>query len=383
MTGSSASATAGSGYQSGTSSNMNSAGSSSSQTGQSTWIPNSAMDNNYGQANQQLDYLQSTPSGYFSGQTYASPSTPTQESAQTLYNTMGLGNTAMNNLANNAGASQGYYNNASQVTSAGVPSYLQAANSAQNASGTQQGINNMSLGNYGFLSNAADVANNPYVQGQAQALTNQLNQNFAENLLPTINQGANQVNALGSSRQGLAQAKGMETTQDAISEGLASLYGSAYNTGIGAQQNALSYTDNMLSNQLAPAQAQEYSGNLYGTAGSQLGKAGEYQQQGLTDYTTNMQNAMDIGTQGAENASTAGKNIESYWQSAIDDAVDRYNAQYEEPWDRLDSSSDVINSLFGALGTDYTSSTSQTTSQSSGKSQDTGYNLADEFSIGK
>lgn len=95
---------------------------------------------------------------------------------------------------------------------------------------------------------AADVANNPYVSGMADALTSRVNRNFNENLLPGITTGAVGMGGFGT-RDAVAQGVAAGQTSDVLSEHLANLYGGAYNTGLGASSAALGMSPMMASGQ--------------------------------------------------------------------------------------------------------------------------------------
>ena len=265
----------------------------------------------------------STP--YFPGQGYVSPSSATQQGVN-------MGMSAMP-----------YYQGAASQAAGASPTFNTSANMAMGAIPTQQGINNVSLGNYGFLSNAADVANNPYVQGQLGANQRQVTQALNEQWLPQINSGAQEVNALGSTRHGVAQAQGIERAANQLANTNASTMLGAYGQGLTAQQNALGQTGNVLANQLAPAQAAGYAGQQQLAGAGAQGQAAGY-----------------LG-QGAESALGYGQNVEGYQQQALDDAINRFNYQYEEPWQRAQNVGNLIGNLFGNYGT--------TTSSQTGTSQ--------------
>ena len=228
------------------------------------------------------------------------------------------------NIANMATTPTPYFPGQGYVAPSAATQYgiNQGMNAAQ---GGMQDVNRTSLGNFNFLSNAADVANNPYVNNMLDVNQQRVTQNFKENLLPSINTGAAKVNAMGSSRQGIAQAQGAERTAQQLANTNKELMMDAYNSGLGAQQNALSQTGAMHQNLLAPSAA-----------------------------------AMGMGSA-----------IEGYQSKALDDAMARHNYQYEEPWQRVDNVAKLIGNLFGNYGTSSTKSTGTgtgTTSQSSGGS---------------
>lgn len=167
---------------------------------------------------------------------------------------------------------------------------------------TQQGVGQLAQGadamlpflgqmgkNYDFLSGAADVANNPYVQRMLGANAQQVGQQLSEQWLPAINRGAQAVNAMGSDRQGIAQGQGVERAAQALANANSQTMLNAYGQGLGAQQNALSSTPDVLRNLLAPG----------------LGRIG------------------------------AGQTAEGYQQKALDDQMARFNWMFTEPYQRM------------------------------------------------
>lgn len=72
------------------------------------------------------------------------------------------------------------------------------------------------------------MAGNPYLQDQANAITQQATQNLQNNILPGINSGAMMAGGFGGSRQGIAQGLAIGQTNQGITNSLASLYGNAY-----------------------------------------------------------------------------------------------------------------------------------------------------------
>lgn len=69
---------------------------------------------------------------------------------------------------------------------------------------------------------------NPYLPQQAQAITQQANNNLFNYQMPQINSGAIAAGGFGGSRQGIAQGLAIGQTNQGLSSSLASLYGNAY-----------------------------------------------------------------------------------------------------------------------------------------------------------
>ena len=77
---------------------------------------------------------------------------------------------------------------------------------------------------------------NPYLPSQAQAITNQVNNNLQQQQIPGINSGAIAAGGFGGSRQGIAQGLAIGQTNQALGNSLANLNFNAWNQG---EQNAL------------------------------------------------------------------------------------------------------------------------------------------------
>jgi hypothetical protein len=244
---------------------MSSGGSTSntSSQSQSGWTPNSAASPGYGFIGGNTTQLMQEPVPYFPGQTYVGPSSLTQQGVAAQQ----MGAQAM------------------------IPTLQQAAQ------------------NYGSLSNAADISNNKNVQDMMAANNTAATDWLNQTALPTINSGAQSVNAMGSDRQGLMQGQAAGEAQKNLLSQNAATQMDAYTAGLGAQQSALGQTGSMLSNYLQPAGA--------------LGQAGQ--------------------------------TVEGYQGAALQDAMNRYSYQYQEPWQRMQNTGSSLGFL-QPLGTSYGSS---------------------------
>lgn len=90
--------------------------------------------------------------------------------------------------------------------------------------------------------NMLDVANNPYVQGQANAITGKVTDNLLQTVLPSIRTGATMASgpyAGGGTREGVAQGLAIGQTNEELSRALAGLYGGAYQSGLSAMGSAV------------------------------------------------------------------------------------------------------------------------------------------------
>lgn len=86
---------------------------------------------------------------------------------------------------------------------------------------------------------------NPYLQQQADAITNQVNQNWTRVQQPSIRSGAMAAGGFGGSRQGVVEANALNDINQGLSNSLANLYGTdwtnAQNRGLQQQQISNSY----------------------------------------------------------------------------------------------------------------------------------------------
>lgn len=86
---------------------------------------------------------------------------------------------------------------------------------------------------------------NPYLQGQADAITRTATNNLNRNILPGIGSGAVAAGGYGGSRQGIAEGIAIGDTNKGITDSLSNLYSNAYgqnqqyNLGLGGLGNQL------------------------------------------------------------------------------------------------------------------------------------------------
>ena len=260
----------------------------------SGFTPNAAATPGYGYLAGSMQNQMDAPVGYFPGQTYIGPSGLTQQ---------GVG------MGAEAGQQYGQAGNMMQ----------NAAMSGYGAVPGMYGVNNQALQNYGFLSNAADVANNPYVQNQLRA-NNIAAMGTLGQMMPTVNAGAQSVNAMGSGRHGLMQSNAITGTLNNMQQQNTSLMTNAYGQGLGAQQYALGATGAMHQNLGAPANYMGQLGQMYGQGAGLRG-------------------------QGAQMLGQAGHTVEQYQQQALQDAMNRYAYQYQEPYQRNQNTMEYLNAM--------------------------------------
>ena len=131
----------------------------------------------------------------------------------------------------------------------------QGWNAAQAAIPGMRGAANTALGNYGFLSRAADVANNPYVQGMMGNNRAAAQRSLTEDFLPALGNQSQAAGGMGGSRQGVAQGMATDRAMRSMLEANNSLAMGAYSQGLGAQQSALGSLGAVQQGLMAPGAA--------------------------------------------------------------------------------------------------------------------------------
>lgn len=146
-------------------------------------------------------------------------------------------------------ASQGpQYVGPSQATQSGWGAALNAIPGMNQA-------NDAAMRNYQYLSSAADVANNPYVQGMMSNNRAAAQRSLTEDFLPALGNQAQTAGGMGGSRQGVAQGMATDRVAQSMLEANNSLAMGAYGQGLTAQQNALNSLGSLQQGMMAPALA--------------------------------------------------------------------------------------------------------------------------------
>lgn len=193
---------------------------------------------------------------------------------------------------------------------------------------------------------SATAGQNPYLQQMGDALVQQNTQNLQRNVLPRVSSAAMAAGGYGGSRQGVVESNAISDLNTANANGLASLYGGAYNTNLqydlGRRSNDLGYFGAANSYNLG-------MGNLgLGYAGLDRQIANDNMSWGQQGYNNNM----GLWGQLMNNNQTgigAGTNIQNtpqgYWQ--------QFGNQYNsigQGYGTQTSSGGGGNPIMGALG---------------------------------
>ena len=171
-----------------------------------------------------------------------------------------------------------------------------------NSARASQGVLDPTKSLFKLLSGQPD---NPYLDQQAGAITDQLTQNMMENIMPGIRSDAIVSGQYGGSRQGLAESKAISNLNRDIAPALTNLYSGAYENA----QNRMTGTANALNDQAFTNSTNNdnrmFSANLANVANkmntdqfnANLGLNNNSQE--LTKNTTNLGNRMqgaNLGT---------------------------------------------------------------------------------------
>ena len=203
----------------------------------------------------------------------------------------------------------------------GSPLYNQSQNVASGLlSGQMQGVSiPQTFSGMGALDPTAAYQSqlsgqvNPYVDQMAQSITNQVNRNTLENVMPSIRSGAQAAGQYGSSRQGIAEGLAASRAQQDLGSSLSNLYGSAYENAQGRQASAANQLGSMGVNNAQNNNTQRLA---------QFNTGANLWNQGNNTQNTAVQNALGIAN---------------------------YPNQYQ--WDQLKNYSGIVNPMAGMGGT--------------------------------
>jgi hypothetical protein len=124
-------------------------------------------------------------------------------------------------------------------------------------------IMNQALGAYGYGTGSSilDVANNPYVQGMAQAAARDAYSGLGPQF-SNIRGGAIQSGGYGGGRQGIAEGTALAGANQNAMNATANIYGNAYSQGLGHQANVLGQTGSIINSGFAPYEQLNTSGSM-------------------------------------------------------------------------------------------------------------------------
>lgn len=202
--------------------------------------------------------------------------------------------------------SQGMINDSQQFLGQSG-NYLTAANRMANfnpADPTQQNITNAGL-----------YANNPSLDGAIDAASRDVTRNLTENVLPGINRTAAGTGNTNSSRTGVAEGIALRGAQDRIGDIASTIRADAYNNGLNLSEQ-----------------------------GRQANMQGQLQGQGMGLDALNVAvgRGMDLRNQGMQGTvnmydllGRAGDKFQQDAQGYADANYQRWQGQYNKPWDLL------------------------------------------------
>lgn len=128
---------------------------------------------------------------------------------------------------------------------------------------------------------------NQYVKSAADAVTRGATDNLLENILPSIRSGATSAGGQysgGSTRQGVAEGKAIQGTSREISDSLAKMFLSNYQTGLTGLGSAVNNNQNVMQQMLFPSSVMQAVG------GQQQGM----EQAKLTEMINNFYTQQDL-----------------------------------------------------------------------------------------
>ena len=264
-------------------------------------------------------YNQYMGSPWYQGQLYAGMN-PYQTGAAS-----GAANYAM---GQGMGLSQGMVNDSQQFLGQS-PAYLAAANRLSNWNPSDPTQSN--------IASAGQYADNPYLNGAIDAASRDVTRNLTEDVLPGINRGAAAGGNTNSTRTGIAEGIALRGAQDRIGDISSTIRADAYNNGLSMAENARqSNMGNWLNAQ----------GMGLDALNSAIGRGMDLRNQGMQG-TVNMYDLLG----------RAGDKYQQDAQGYADANYQRWQGQYNQPWD-------LLSRYMGAVGgTNWGSQTQNSTIQ--------------------
>lgn len=151
---------------------------------------------------------------------------------------------------------QSLFNNPNQNLTQGNQMALNYAgsNGLQNTIGNTQNALNFAL-------NPQNSFNNPYLQGAMQSAIRPLTQNFQENVLSGITDGAVAAGQSGSSRQGIAEGIAARGYMDQVGDVVNNMAYQNYNDGFNRMSNAVGQAGQVANLGMLPSSIYQNVGN--------------------------------------------------------------------------------------------------------------------------
>lgn len=269
--------------------------------------------------------------------------------AEQLASAIGKPTNSVGNYLVDGGADRGFGGYSKGITDTYTASASGQANAPQASPGgnTIAGPSNAAYGsNLGFSSQQTQQQN-PYLDQQAQAITNQMNNNWTRNLAPSIRSGAMAAGGFGGSRQGVVEANGLNDLNQGLGNSLANLYGGAWNQqqSNNLQQQSINNQGRSISNSydlglrssdlgFANLDANIYQNNF----GNQMNAA----QFGMNAYNT-------MGNQNT-NATNAANTVQNQPLNYFNNASDKTNGVANGYGSQTSSQTMPGNTMAGVLG---------------------------------
>lgn len=140
-----------------------------------------------------------------------------------------------------------------QLTAGFTPEQLLAQQQQLNMANNLSGEIPKSLDALNFGLNAADVANNPYLNKAIQAAINPVVANFNRSVIPAQELNAIVNSGYGSSRHGIAEGIARSDLNRQLLDTTSTMSSNAYNTGLSTMMNALSQAPKTYASMLLPS----------------------------------------------------------------------------------------------------------------------------------
>lgn len=165
------------------------------------------------------------------------------------------------------------------------------------------------------IQNAGQYADNPYLNGAIDAASRDVTRNLTEDVLPGINRSAAGTGNTNSTRTGIAEGVALRGAQDRIGDISSTIRADAYNSGLNLSEQGRQ------ANMQGQLTGQGMGLDALNTA---IGRGMDLQGQGMQG-TVNMYDLMG----------RAGDKYQQDQQGFADANYQRWQGQYNQPWDLL------------------------------------------------
>jgi len=203
------------------------------------------------------------------------------------------------------------------------------------------------------IADASQYANNPYLEGEIDAVSQDVRRNLTEDVLPGINRAASSSGLTNSSRAGVAEGIALRGAQDRIGNIASSMRSNAYQQGLGLAEGARSTNMGMRLNAMSQGlsnteNARQFNANsrlnALSNAGNLYGNSFGQGLQGTISGAQQMYNNLDAMSQ-------AGRLQQQDRQSQLNEEFSKWQGAQDRGFNLLDRYMQLVKGDYGYTNT--------------------------------